>query len=345
MTYAGVDLGATRCRAVVADAAGDVVGRAERPTPRDSGIAVTEAVLATLREACDAAGTDPTTLRAVGVGSIGPLDLAAGTVERPANLPGVERIPLRGPVAELVGGGDVFVHNDSTAGAIGERYYSERTPDDMVYLTISSGIGAGVAVDGRVLRGWDGNAGEVGHYVVEPDGDLVCGCGQSGHWEAYCSGDNIPRHARLLAADHPESAAASPLPLDPPFAVADGAAVTGSDDAFDPTDPDAVPSFDAAAVFEAAAAGDDFADRVLERTARYNAVGVTDVVHSFAPLVVYVGGAVALRNPERVVDPIRERIQDSVITNVPDVRESSLGEDAVLRGALASAITGGGVGG
>ncbi len=329
--YAGVDLGATRCRAVVADADGTVVGRAERSTPRESGIAVTEAVLSTVRAACSEAGVDPGALLAVGVGSIGPLDLAAGTVERTPNLP-VERIPLRGPLSELVGG-EVYVHNDTTAGVIGERYYSDRAPDDMVYLTISSGIGAGVAVDGHVLRGWDGNAGEVGHYIVDPDGRLACGCGRSGHWEAYCAGENVPRYARLLAAEWPDAAAASPLALSPPFPA--------RGDGFDPSDPDATLEFAAPAVFEAAEDGDPFAERVLDRVARYNAVGVANVVHSFAPLVVYVGGAVALRNPEWVIDPVRERLQETVITNVPDVRPTTLGEDAVLRGALASALTGG----
>ena len=332
--YAGVDLGATRLRAAVGDAEGAVVGRAERSTPGASGIAVTEAVLETVRTACDRAAVTPASVQAVGVGSIGPLDLAAGTVERPANLP-VERVPLRGPLSELVDG-PVYVHNDTTAGVIGERYYSARAPDDMVYLTISSGIGAGVSVDGRVLRGWDGNAGEVGHHVVDPAGRLTCGCGRAGHWEAYCSGANVPRYARLLAADHPAEATDSPLPLEAPFPSTDGGT-----ERFDPSDPESRPEFEAPAVFEAASEGDAFAGRVLERVADWNAVGVTNVVHSFAPLAVYVGGAVALNNPERVIDPVRERLQETVMTNVPDVRPTTLGEDAVLRGALASALTGG----
>jgi len=335
--YAGVDLGASRLRAVVGDADGAIAGRSERSTPRESGIAVTEAVLETVRAACGETGVIPADLQAVGVGSIGPLDLAAGTVERPANLP-VERVPLRGPLSELVGG-EVSVHNDTTAGVIGERYYSDRAPDDMVYLTISSGIGAGVSVDGRVLRGWDGNAGEVGHYVVDPAGGLTCGCGRPGHWEAYCSGANIPRYARLLASEHPAEAADSSLPVDPPFPAADGS--HEDEDAFDPTDPESRPEFETSAVFEAAGTGDRFAERVLERVATWNAVGVTNVVHAFAPLAVYVGGAVALSNPGQVIDPIRERLQETVMTNVPDVRPTTLGEDVVLRGALASALTGG----
>jgi glucokinase len=312
--YAGVDLGATNCRAAVADADGTILGRDQRRTPQGpGGIAVTEAVLDALRTACDDAGVDPGDVRAVGVGSIGPLDRAAGEVQEPANLPdAIDRIPLTGPLAELVGSDRVYLHNDTTAAVIGERFHADRNPDDMVYLTISSGIGAGVCIDGNVLAGWDGNAGEVGHLTVDPEGRLTCGCGKAGHWEAYCAGDNVPRYARALAADED---VATDLPVE-------------------------AASFDAADVF-AAVGEDPLADLVFERVTRYNAIGVANVVHAYAPLVVYVGGAVALHNPELVVDPIRDRLTDLVMSNVPDVQVTSLGADVVLDGAIASAMTAG----
>ncbi|PSQ16297.1 glucokinase [Halobacteriales archaeon QS_8_69_26] len=314
--YAGVDLGATSLRAVVAGPDGEVRGRSRRETPRGpTGIDVTEAVLSVLRAACDEAGVDPSDVRAVGIASIGPLDLAAGAVVDPANLPdSIDSIPLRGPVEQLVGG-EVRLHNDAVAGVIGERYYSDRTPDDMVYLTISSGIGAGITVDGHVLTGWDGNAGEVGHYVVDPRGRRTCGCGRDGHWEAYCSGDNIPGYARLLADDDPAAAESSDLALDGELTAAD--------------------------VFASAEAGDPFAEHVLDQVAHWNAIGVTNVVHAFAPLVIHVGGSVALHNPEQVLDPIRERVSEMVMTNVPEINRTELGDEVVVRGALASAITGG----
>ncbi|USZ69337.1 ROK family protein [Halorussus salilacus] len=313
--YAGVDLGATNVRAAVADEEGQVVSVHRADTPRGpTGIAVTEAVLTCLREAAAAAGIDPTEVRAVGIGSIGPLDLAEGTVDNPANLPDtVERIPLTGPVGELVGSDRVYLHNDTVAGVIGERFHSDRNPDDMVYLTISSGIGAGVCVDGEVLAGWDGNAGEVGHMVVDPQGRRTCGCGHEGHWEAYCSGNNIPEYAKLLAEDDPGLDTA--LPLD---------------------DPD----FSAVDVFDRAG-DDEFAAHVVDQVAHWNALGVTNVVQAYAPLVVYVGGAVALNNEALVVDPIRDRLDDLVFNNVPDVQLTTLGDDVVLKGAIASALTGG----
>jgi glucokinase len=314
-TYAGVDLGATNVRAVVGDERGQIISSQFTPTPQGpSGIAVTEAILETLREACDDATLDPKELAAVGIGTFGPLDLAEGIVENPANLPDtIDRIPLTGPVSKLIGSDSVYLHNDTTAGVIGERFYSDRNPDDMVYLTVSSGIGAGIAVDGNVLAGWDGNAGEVGHMTVDPEGYMPCGCGIDGHWEAYCSGENIPMYAAQLHEDDPVE---TTLELN---------------------DPD----FSAVDVFEAANDGDEFARDVLHRVGRWNAIGVANVVHAYAPLVVYVGGAVTLNNPDWVLDPIQERIEDIVMSNVPDIQLTTLGDEVVVRGALASAITGG----
>jgi glucokinase len=311
--YAGVDLGATNVRAVVADADGEIRGSDGRPVPPDplTGLPVTEAILDCLRAACAAADTSPGTIAVVGVAAAGRLDPTEGIVE-PTNIP-VDTVPLTGPIANLVDTDRIHLHKDVAAGVIGERYHAERNPDDMVYLTISSGIGAGVAVDGSVLRGWDSNAGEAGHLTVDPDGRRTCGCGHDGHWEAYCSGVNIPDYARLLwnDADRPATA----LPID--------------DEAFDAVD-----------VF-ANAREDDFAGQVVEKLAEWNAMGVANVVHAYAPLVVSIGGAVALNNEALVVDPIRERLGDLVMTNVPEVRLTALGDDVVVRGALASALTGG----
>jgi len=314
-TYAGVDLGATNVRAVVGDETGSIISSRKLPTPQGpNGIAVTEAILQALRNACAEADVDPKQLSAVGIGSFGPLDLAEGAVENPANLPDtVDRIPLTGPVSNLIGSESVSLHNDTTAGVIGERFYSDRNPDDMVYLTVSSGIGAGVAVDGNVLTGWDGNAGEVGHMTVDPSGYMPCGCGIDGHWEAYCSGENIPMYAAHLHEDDP---------VDTSLAMED-------------------PDFSAAEVFAAADDGDEFARDVLQRVGRWNAIGVANLVHAYAPLVIYVGGAVTLHNPEWVLDPIRESIEDLVMSNVPDVRKTTLDDEVVVKGALASALTGG----
>lgn len=313
-SYVGVDLGATNVRAVVGDETGEIVGIARDATPTGpTGIAVTEAVLDVTRRACADAGVAPEEVVAAGVGSVGPLDLAAGAVEDPANLPDrIDRVPLTGPLSELLDTDRVSLHNDTNAGVIGERFYSDRNPDDMVYLTISTGIGAGVCVDGNVLTGWDGNAGEVGHVVVDHEGAMTCGCGREGHWEAYCSGQNVPRYARHL---HETEDVPTDMPVDDE-------------------------SFGAPDVFDAAGT-DPLATLTVERVQRWNTIGVADLVHAYAPLVVFVGGAVALENPETVLEPIRERLPERVMTNVPDVTLTTLGDDVVVKGALAAALTDG----
>jgi glucokinase (EC 2.7.1.2) len=313
-SYVGVDLGATNIRAAVADSSATVIGHAEAATPQvPTGIEITEAILSLIREACGEAGVTPDTVRACGIGSIGPLDLAAGVVEDPANLPdAVDRIPLTGPISKLLSTDDVYLHNDTTAAVIGERFHAERNPDDMVYLTISSGIGAGVCVDGSVIAGWDGNAGEAGHMTLDPQGFMTCGCGHDGHWEAYCSGNNIPRYAERLHAEDPIETALS----------------------FD--DPDLT----AADIFDLA--GEDrFADHVIEQLAHWNAMGVANIIHAYAPLVVSVGGAVALNNPELVLEPIRDRLDEMVMMNVPELKLTDLGDNVVVKGGVASALTGG----
>ena len=125
--YAGVDIGATNIRAVIGDESAHELGSDTRATPRGpNGIAVTEAILDSLRAACDNADVSPSSVVAAGIGSIGPLDLAEGVVENPANLPDtIDRIPLTGPVGNLIDSDRVFLHNDTNAGVIGELRFIE----------------------------------------------------------------------------------------------------------------------------------------------------------------------------------------------------------------------------
>jgi glucokinase len=311
--YLGVDAGATRLRAAVATAPDEVVGRGEQPTPQGSdegGEAVTGALLAAVRAACGDASVEPGELSAAGIGTFGPVDRAAGAVLRPANVDGAERIRMVGPLAELLGidREAVDFRNDTAAGAVGERSVADDPPANSVYLTISTGIGAGVVLDDRVVSGHRGNAGEVGHATVDPAGRMDCLCGGAGHWEAYCCGNSIPRYTAHL---HRTEDVGTELPL-------------------------GEPEFGAADVFEAAGE-DDLATLAVERIAEWNTVGVANLVQSFAPEHVAVGGAVALRNRSLVLKPVRERLPGRLTVDPPSVAPAALGEEAVLRGALVGA--------
>lgn len=311
--YAGMDVGATAIRAAVADGSSAELAIERHRTPQDEdGSAIARAAADALVAAADAADTRPTEVSALGVGTMGPLDRQAGAIIAPPNSPGISRIPLRDVLTGVLGHDNVFVENDAVAGLIGERSAVPDSPESMVYLTLSTGIGAGVILDGHVLRGRDGNAAEVGHFVVDPTGRRTCGCGRPGHWEAYCAGAAVPGYARDLAVDE---------------------GVTTGLDLDDP-------ALSAADVF--AAAGDDrLADQVVERIGEYNAIGVADIVHAYAPERIAVGGAVALENPSLVIDPLPDAVAEHAMLPVPEIRATAHGRDAVLHGALTLAAQGG----
>ena len=305
--YAGVDVGASKIRAVVGSETGQIEARVSAETPMaGSEEGVTEIVLRSLGEVLERAALEPEEIAGCGIGAIGPLDMVRGEIVDSANLTTArERIPLVEPVERLLSA-EVSLWNDANAGVIGERFYAERSPDDMVYLTLSTGVGAGVCIDGRVVSGWDGNAAEVGHLVVEVGG-LECSCGGQGHWEAYASGANLPRHARAVAANQPVETDLNLETL-------------------------------TAETLYAAYGSDPLATMVLDRTNAYNLAGIVNLVHAYAPLVIVVGGAVARENPALVVDPIDEALADRVMSNVPEVKLTALGDESCVKGALAAAI-------
>ncbi|MHB9286205.1 ROK family protein [Halobacteriales archaeon Cl-PHB] len=305
--YVGVDLGATNVKTAVGDADGAVVGRDRRPTPSDAGgEAIAAAVVESIRCSLAEAGVDGPIER-VGIGSIGPLDRDAGVVVDPVNLPAAHCIPISDHVEAAIGA-PVVLHNDATVGAIGECYFGDETPRNLVYLTLSTGVGAGVICDGRVLDGANGNAGEVGHLTLDPDAEVICGCGAVGHWEAFCGGANLPAYAESLR---------------------------------ETTGVDGDERFDLPAAIFAATGSDPLADLVVERIGRWNAVGVASVVQAFDPEQVVLGGAVALNNPAAILDPIEARLPEMLLGDAPNLRLTDRGDTAVVDGALASAYTNG----
>jgi glucokinase len=179
-TYLAIDIGGTKLAVGVVDDDGHVLARTERPTDReDPWPGVVALVTATLGNASDA----PV---AVGVGCGGPMQ-AGGDLVSPLNIPGWRDFPLRPRLAELTGLA-VAVDNDAKALALGEGWRgAARGCSDFLAMVVSTGVGGGIVLDGRLLDGADGNAGHVGHVVVEPEG-RPCPCGSRGCLEAEASG-------------------------------------------------------------------------------------------------------------------------------------------------------------
>ncbi|GAI94384.1 unnamed protein product, partial [marine sediment metagenome] len=189
--YAAVDIGATNVRV----ASGDVEGLTEKVverTDRENGPKGVSAQIIRLVRSLEIEE-----LAAIGVGSIGPIDIGTGSIVNTPNFP-FKEIPVLEPLT-FEFHVPVRMLNDCAAAVLGEKMYGAgKGLRNLVYVTLSTGLGGGAIVDGHVLIGKDGNAVEVGHLTIDPDSPLVCGCGCRGHWEAYSSGRNIPKYARLL---------------------------------------------------------------------------------------------------------------------------------------------------
>ena len=271
----GLDIGGTKLAAGVVGRDGAVLSFSSRPTPARRAPLLADLLAVIDVAVADARGRHPG-LRVVGagVGCGGPLDRARGTVT-PVNMPALVDEPVVEQVAAHLGV-PTALENDATAAALGEqRHGAGRGAHDLVYLTVSTGIGGGVVADGRPLRGATGNAAELGHVVVQTDG-RACVCGQSGCLEAYASGRSIA--ARAVEAMAAPGAAASVL--------SSSTTVTSAD------------------VAAAARAGDPVATSVWAQTAEMLGRGLALAVQVFDPEVVVLGGGV-MQVGEQLLGPAR----------------------------------------
>jgi glucokinase len=191
-----VDVGGTKIAAGVVTAEGDLVARAARPTPSGG---TPEAVFAALLEAVAEVRTGDEI--ACGVGCGGPMT-RGGEAVSPLNIPGWRDFPLRGRLAEATGL-QVHVDNDAKALALGEGWRgAARGQASYLAMVVSTGVGGGIVLDGRLLDGDESNAGHIGHVIVEPDGRR-CPCGAQGCLEAEASGTAIAARTGAPAAEAP----------------------------------------------------------------------------------------------------------------------------------------------
>ncbi|MCO5971761.1 ROK family protein [Actinoallomurus soli] len=192
-----VDIGGTKLAAALVEPDGRLRGHAVRPTPRGDTETVWAALAAVVGEAL---GEE--TVTAAGIGSAGPLDAVAGTVS-PVNIRSWREFPVRDRLAALLGGPPVTLANDAVAGAVAEyRHGAGRGSRAMLGMVVSTGVGGGLILDGRVYAGPTGNAGHVGHTVVDLNGE-PCPCGSRGCVETLTSGPAMVRWALGNGWTHP----------------------------------------------------------------------------------------------------------------------------------------------
>ncbi len=192
----GFDIGGTKTAVLAGTAQGQVLERLAAPSNAGQGFASMWAAMVTSADALIGRRGAPT---AVGVSIGGPLDAEQGIVYSPPNLPGWDAIPLKERLAERFKV-PIYVEHDARAGALAEWLFGAgQGVNDLIYLTFGTGLGAGLIVDGRLVRGARGDAGEVGHWRMLRRGPQAYG--KTGSWEALSSGAGLPRLARHLYPD------------------------------------------------------------------------------------------------------------------------------------------------
>lgn len=272
-----LDVGGTKIAAGVVTGDGRIHAFLTAPARRDEGpFSMIERLVALGRQAVAAAGMPWDRIPAIGIACGGPLDPESGVILSPPNLVGWDRVPLTSLVSDALGRPAV-VDNDATAAAVAEWWYGGGqggSVRNLVYLTISTGVGGGLILDGRPYRGAAGNAGELGHVTVDWQG-RDCGCGRRGCLEAYASGTNIAARAmEALAATGVDSSLRS---LE---------RVTARD------------------VAEAAAAGDTIAGVVWDETTAILGSSLANFLDIFNPDLVVLGGGVT-RAGDQLLVPVR----------------------------------------
>ena len=306
----GIDLGGTFIKFVATDRQGNASEILELPTPAGSGPeGLVEQMACGARKVMDGIGLSSRQVLGVGVGSPGPLDLEAGLVIASPNISGMVNVPLRDMVGDLLGL-PVALENDANAAAYGEYIAGAgKDVDDLVVLTLGTGVGGGVVIGGEVLHGAHQIGAELGHMIIVPDGES-CGCGQRGCLEQYCSAKFMAERAMArMTAEKPLTALSA-------IVEANG-------------------SIDSKDINEARAGGDAFAAEVWDATARYLALGCVSLTRIFDPDKIVLTGGMAKAGDD-LIDPVRAHFADLhwAMTEIKtEVAIAALGSDAGAIGA------------
>ena len=311
----GVDIGGQTSKIGVVDKHGEILAQSvirsdTYGTDANAYIAaLAEAVLLCIKQA----GKKNADIRGVGVGAPNG-NYYTGQVAFAPNLAWAakEAVPLKEELSKVLGGIPVTVTNDANAAALGEMTYgAAKGMKDFIMITLGTGVGSGIVIDGKVLYGHDGFAGELGHVTVVRNNGRMCGCGRSGCLEAYCSAMGIARTAReWLAA------------TDEPSLLRELDNITSKD------------------IYDAAKKGDAFALRVFEYTGTLLGRSFADFIAFSAPEAIVLFGGLA-RAKEFLYEPMQRAMNDNVLNiwkNKVKIIFSSLKEnDAAILGASALA--------
>lgn len=317
MLALGIDLGGTTIKTAVVDMTGARVGVGETGTPAREGVeACVQAMLAASEEALENAGLRREHLSGAGIGVPGMVLPEKGLVVNAANLAGWETVRLA-EIMQARLGMPVLVANDANAAALGEwRFGAGMGVQNLVLLTLGTGIGGAVIINGKILVGANGMGGEIGHTLIEKTRPRPCGCQKFGCLESYAGGLSIVKRTReALAEDWQRHSAL--------HEYAEGE------------------NLEAGHVFTLAKAGDFLAKAIITETARALAMGIVNILHSLDPeLVLLVGGQT--RTGEGYLAEVQSFVRELALAQVAKtpVLYGAHGADAGRVGAAALVLPG-----
>jgi glucokinase len=312
----GIDLGGTGVKTALVSEAKEILAQETRPTQAEQGQDIVIANMVASAEAViTQSGITRKNIIAAGVGAPGPLNWRTGIVYSPPNLPGWSNVPLADLMSQKLGI-PCFLENDANAACYGEFWMGAgQGTETMCLLTLGTGVGGGVVTFGKLLRGLDGTAGEIGHLKVQGQGGRSCGCGSTGCLETYGSVTGM-----LYTAQEGLEAGQSTSLNE--MCNRDYATLTGK------------------MISDAAQYGDTLANNVIAETAKWLGIGISSLINIFNPeKVVLCGGMIAAG--ERLFAPIRQEATSGAF-EVPATRveivPAELGADSGVLGCAGVAL-------
>ena len=309
MYYIGVDVGGTNLVAGLVDREGTILYKTGKPVDRAlTAEQLCDAIADLALLACRQGGREPEEIEAVGVGIPGLVDNKTGMVVQTANMPFRDtpfrtRFQARWDVP-------VYLGNDANCAAIGEYWAgAAKGCSPAVVITLGTGIGGGMVVDGKLFTGFANSGMEVGHMVIYPGGQ-PCGCGNRGCWEQYGSATALIRMTREEMERCPDS-------LRWQLCGGDLSQVQGR------------------TPFQGAAQGDPASGRILERYREGLSLGLINLVNLLQPQVICLGGGISNAEDALLLDPVREQVEQGAYDKNTPVRvvRAALGNDAGVVGA------------
>ena len=305
----GVDLGGTKISTAISTIEGNILANVVLPTKAEEGeAAVLGRIVQSIDEVIVGSSTSIDEIEAIGIGSPGPLDAKKGIIITTPNLP-FKNYNLVQPLKEKYNI-PVYLDNDANAAAIGEYMFGAgKGKNSIVYFTVSTGVGGGAVLDGKVYRGHTSNALEIGHTTVDPNGPR-CNCGNLGCLEAMSSGTAIAKKGKEAVSTNVETSLKKY---------------------------DTVTSYE---VFKEAEAGDEVAKDIIDNALTYLGIGVANAIATFDPEMIIIGGGVS-KAGDIVFDTVKKVVNKRCFKSMAESCEivpAGLGSDAGVVGAVALAI-------